>query len=312
MLSKTEINNSPFLQIILIVMLCVVSVTIFSVVGGLLTVAIYGVDISNLYNFESKDALGSLKLFQLFSAIGLFIVPPIFYSFFVSGKLLGGLSLGNAAKPISYLLVVALMFLVGPFISWMVELNSAIEFPEFLSELEVWMKESELSAEKLTKAFLSFDGVGSFLYVLLIVAIVPAFGEELLFRGVLQNILVSWTKNIHFGIWITAILFSALHMQFYGFFPRMLLGVMFGYLLVWTGSLWLPILGHFINNGSVVLMSYLYPELMNSTEVDLFGGDKYMWLYGLISLILSLLVFSVIKKTNKTVFLESDKNQNLL
>jgi len=89
------------------------------------------------------------------------------------------------------------------------------------------------------------------------IAILPAIGEELLFRGVLQRIFANWTKNIHLGVWIAAILFSAMHMQFYGFLPRMMLGVLFGYLFVWSGSLLLPILCHFINNGSAVIYAYV-------------------------------------------------------
>ncbi len=311
MLSKTEINKNPFLQLLLIVMLCLVSVTLFSLLGSVLTIGFYDVDVSQLYSFESSDALGSLKLFQLLSAVGLFLIPPLVYSKIISGNMWGGLTLDKFGKPSSYILVLLLMIVVAPFISWIVELNSAVVFPDFLNEIESWMKESEQSAERLTKAFLTFNGFGAFLYVLLIVGIVPAIGEELLFRGVLQKIFVSWANNKHIGIWVTAILFSALHMQFYGFFPRMLLGVMFGYLLVWTGSLWLPILGHFINNGSVVLMAYLYPELINNSEITLFGDSASVWMSGLISLVLSLFVFLMIKKTNRTVSLQSENNENL-
>jgi len=92
---------------------------------------------------------------------------------------------------------------------------------------------------------------------LLMIAILPAIGEELIFRGCFQNIFTRWTGNYHWGIWLAAILFSAIHMQFYGFIPRMLLGAMFGYMLVWGRSMWLPILAHLVNNGGAVITAYV-------------------------------------------------------
>jgi membrane protease YdiL (CAAX protease family) len=171
--------------------------------------------------------------------------------------------------------------------------------PDFLSGLEQWMRESEAQAEELTRAFLTFNGIGSLFYILIIVAVVPAIGEELLFRGVLQKIILQWTKKPHLAIWITAIAFSALHMQFFGFLPRMLLGVVFGYLFFWTNSLWLPILGHFINNGSVVLMSYFSPELLDDTDISIFEQSDYSMVFYILSLILTVGLIYIIKRTNQ-------------
>ena len=103
------------------------------------------------------------------------------------------------------------------------------------------------------------------------IAILPALGEELMFRGVIQRILTNWTKNYHWGIWITAFLFSAMHMQFYGFLPRMALGAMFGYLLVWTGTMWVPILAHFVNNAMGVLGYYFIGKGVISKDVEEWG-----------------------------------------
>ena len=187
-----------------------------------------------------------------------------------------------------------------PFLSWLIELNESMVFPDFLSELERWMRASERKAKLLTKAFLTFDGFGSLLYVMLIVAVVPAIGEELLFRGVLQKIMISWTKNPHLGIWISAFLFSALHLQFFGFFPRMMLGILFGYIFLWSNSLWLPILGHFINNGTVVIASYYYPELINDADFSLFGDENTTIVASLFSLFFAIVTLFLIWKINPT------------
>ncbi|MBE7441537.1 MAG: CPBP family intramembrane metalloprotease [Flavobacteriales bacterium] len=296
--NNTSIFQKPTMQLLLIAMLCVFSATLFSIVAGLLVVVFFGFDLQSFNDYTNPDVIAGLKFFQLMSAIGVFIVPPVVYGLIVTKKPLVLLALNKISTPKNWLLMGIIMVISVPFMSWLVEFNSNLVLPDFLTPLEHWMKQSEQSAEQLTKAFLSFNGLGSFLYVLLIVAVVPAIGEELLFRGVLQKIMVDWIKNYHVAIWVTAILFSALHMQFYGFLPRMLLGAIFGYVFYWSGSLWLPVLGHFINNGSVVTLSFFYPEMINNTEISLFEGNAN-WVATIISGILLLGVMLIFKRLNK-------------
>jgi uncharacterized protein len=296
MASRLQIDNKPFLQLILILSLCLIFVILFSIIGALIMLFGYGADISAMNNYGDPKIIEGLKFFQLMSAIGLFIVPPITYALITSKQSFKSLGLKTVARPFNYLLVLLLMIASTPFISWIIELNASMVLPEFLAGIEQWMKASETQAGELTKAFLTFDGVGSLIYMLVVIAIVPAIGEELLFRGVLQKIFINWFKKPHMAIWFTAILFSALHMQFFGFFPRMLLGVLFGYIFFWSKSLWLPILGHFINNGSVVLLSYFYPETIENADVSIFEGNKYSIVFYIISFVLSMALILVIKK----------------
>jgi len=289
--------EKPTMQLLLIAILCVFSATLFSVLAGLLVVVFFGFDLQSFNDYTNPEVIAGLKFFQLMSAIGVFIVPPVIYGIIVTKKPFVLLALNKFSIPKNWLLVLFIMVLSVPFMSWLVEFNSSLILPDFLAPLEHWMKQSEQSAEQLTKAFLSFNGLGSFLYVLLIVAVVPAIGEELLFRGVLQKIMVDWIKNYHVAIWVTAILFSALHMQFYGFLPRMLLGAIFGYVFYWSGSLWLPILGHFINNGSVVTLSFFYPEMINDTEISLFEGNAN-WIATIFSGLILLGLMLVFKRVN--------------
>lgn len=298
MLSREELAKKPLIQFILLLSLCLSSTIIFSIIGGLLTVVLYGFDLSNMQNYNDPNVIEGLKLFQLFSAIGLFLVPPFVYAIIASKKPLKKLKLTQSAAPINYLLVILLIVVSTPFLSWIIELNANMVLPDFMAEIERWMRVSENQAEQLTKAFLTFDGFGSLVYILIIVAVVPAVGEELLFRGVLQKILIQWTKNTHLGIWLTAILFSAMHMQFFGFFPRMLLGVVFGYIFYWSKSLWLPILGHFINNASVVLASYFVPEAVDNADISVFEDNSYNITYYLLSFVLAFGVMVLIKRLN--------------
>lgn len=289
--------EKPTIQLLLIAILCVFSAVLFSLLATLLVVQFYGFDMNSFTDYSNPNVIEGLKLFQLMSAIGIFIVPPFVYALIVTKKPFVLLAINKISTPNNWFLMGIIMVLSVPFMSWLVEFNSSLILPNFLAPLETWMKQSEQSAEQLTKAFLSFNGLGSFLYVLLIVAVVPALGEELLFRGVLQKIMVDWIKNYHVAIWVTAILFSALHMQFYGFLPRMLLGAIFGYVFYWSGSLWLPILGHFINNGSVVTLSFFYPEMVNNTEISLFEGNAN-WIATIFSGVILLGLMLVFKRLN--------------
>jgi len=300
MASRLEIENKPFLQLILILSLCLISVILFSIIGALIMLVGYGFDVSNMNNYSDPKIIEGLKLFQLLSAIGLFIIPPIVYGIITSKNSLKTLGLKRISNPINYLLMILLMVVSTAFISWLIEINASMVLPEFMNGIEQWMKASEAQAEELTKLFLTFNGVGSLIYMLVIVAVVPAVGEELLFRGVLQKIFINWFKKPHLAIWVTAILFSALHMQFFGFFPRMLLGVMFGYVFYWSKSLWLPILGHFINNGSVVILSYFYPETIENADISVFESIDYAYVLYIGSFILSMGLIFLIKKVNQS------------
>lgn len=155
-----------------------------------------------------------------------------------------------------------------------------MKLPGFLKGIEDWMLRKELEVGNLTKQLLVMNSISVLLVNLLMFVVIPAFGEELIFRGCLQKIFKRLTGNYHIAIWITAIIFSAIHVQFYGFIPRMLLGALFGYLLVWSGSLWLPILAHFMNNAIAVITAYIYQQkgisLDKLDQPDPVSGSVYL------------------------------------
>ena len=118
------------------------------------------------------------------------------------------------------------------------------------------MREAENTAAELQERFLSGTSYLDLFVNIVVMAIAPAVCEELLFRGVIQNQLEKWFKNAHVAVWVAAIIFSAIHFQFYGFFPRMILGAALGYLLVYGKSLWLPIVAHALNNFMAVVVAW--------------------------------------------------------
>lgn len=148
---------------------------------------------------------------------------------------------------------VVLLFASLPLILFSTWLNSILPLPEGLISMEN-------NQNWLVGEVLRMESAGELVMALLVAAVAPAVGEELLFRGVLQPRLEQATRNVHLGIWITAALFSAIHLQFVGFLPRMLLGALLGYLLVWSGTLWLPIIAHFVFNGVQIAGAYFQPE----------------------------------------------------
>jgi len=155
-------------------------------------------------------------------------------------------------------LVVVLAFCIFPITGFTGELNATMHLPDWLSGVEQWMTKKEESAARLLDSIMTQD---TFLVVILnvmMIAVLPAIGEEMIFRGVFQKILSDLFRSGHLAIWITAFLFSAFHFQFFGFVPRFILGLVFGYLFFWSGTLWLPIISHFINNAVPVIGACIY------------------------------------------------------
>jgi membrane protease YdiL (CAAX protease family) len=106
---------------------------------------------------------------------------------------------------------------------------------------------------------------------LIMIAGLAAFGEELLFRSVLQSFLVKKCKNAHIGILITSIIFSLIHFDIYGFLPRLVLGLILGYMFYYSRSIWIPMAMHFVNNGTIVVLYFLNNVKVINIDVESFG-----------------------------------------
>jgi hypothetical protein len=179
---------------------------------------------------------------------------------------------------LSVLLSVVLIVLAQPLIGWATEINSYLSLPESMNPIEDWMKNAEDQGAKITEAFLATTSTGGLLLNIFMIAILPAFAEELLFRGAVAGLLKNWSKNTHLAVMVSAFIFAAIHLQFYGFLPRFLLGVALGYLYFWSGSLWLPIAAHFANNFLSVSVEFLYRKGLIQTNAENFGTDNAIWL----------------------------------
>ena len=181
-----------------------------------------------------------------------------------------------------------------PLIAMLAEWNKGMEFPSFLASVEEMMRTMEESAKALTERFLNTSSVGMMFVNLFVMALLPAVCEEMLFRGWLQRVLVA-RVNYHVAIWVVAFVFSAIHFQFYGFVPRMLIGAALGYLYCYTGSLWAPIIAHFTNNAMAVITAFLSYNGYTSIDFDLIGtGDT--WYLSVASVAVCLALIGVVKR----------------
>ena len=262
---------------------------------GLLVALSAGESIS-LESYDENDLL-ILKLSQIISSILIFILPAVAFVFLFTSEKLRYFQLHTIPKLSSIIYSSVLMLASLPLINWMIEVNSNMSLPDFLKGVESWMRNAEANAEMLTEKFLEMDSILDLILNLFMIALVAAVSEELFFRGVVQKALHEATNNAHLGIWIAAILFSAIHGQFYGFIPRAILGVLFGYLFVWSGSLWLPIICYFMNNGAAVLFSYLISKGLIDFDADNVGtmeGEGSLLFASLV--IVSGLIFLIYRK----------------
>jgi len=281
----------PFSKLIFSLFIIFLSFIVFILVGILIAIPVFDLNIFEIQNaitdLKNPANLNFLKYLQTLQAIGLFIVPAFIIGYLFDQNTFNYLSFKKRIFLPSILSVAVIMICSLPLINYLAKLNSEMQLPEFLNQVEIWMKEKEMAAQEITEAFLKMDSLGMLAFNILMIGILPAIGEELIFRGVLQRIFTEWTKNIHWGILIAAILFSGMHMQFYGFLPRFILGVLFGYLFFWSGSIWVPITAHFVNNTTAILVYYLYPE-SQTEKIENFGATEGTYIFLIIS---SLIVF---------------------
>ena len=199
------------------------------------------------YDLDSQTSVNILKIIQFFSAVGTFISPIITYGYLTNFQF----GLNKKFNRQTALLSIGTIIIVTPFVSFLIEQSMLIDFPE-------WMKKFDKDSETIVLAFLKMNNLSDLMFNLLVMAIVPAIGEELFFRGFIQNTFLGFFKNSHLAIIFTSILFSLIHFDLVGFLPRFFLGAILGYMFFISKSLWIPILAHFINNAMAVIISYPY------------------------------------------------------
>jgi hypothetical protein len=257
----TDRGYSPWLLFLILGGYVLASLFLFNFLGLLLVLPFFDFSLQSVMDMISnplqyEESKFALLIIQGVSAVGAFILTPIFVlakyttipvrEFFIIPRQV------TVPLVLSVLVTFSFMVINAVIIEW----NMNIEFTGALEDFGRWARAKEDQLAELTKHLTAFTGPGHFLLTLVIIAVIPGIGEELLFRGLLQNILNHGLKNAHMAIWITGFVFAAFHGQFFGLVPRMLLGVLFGYMYLWSGRLIFPMIAHFVNNGFMLFMIY--------------------------------------------------------
>jgi membrane protease YdiL (CAAX protease family) len=284
----TELH--PFMQFLLFLAILIIALLIGTGLGYGIIWLLYGSDTFTAiteYHLNVPHFIPALWILQLTSTTLPILATPIFFAYVIAPKPQEYIRSNVNFPWVLLLLIFAIMMVSSPLIEFLSNINQKMVLPHFLQ----WMRESEDNAQKLTNVMLQMDNVWQMIFDLLFIGLLTAIVEEFMFRGCLQTIFEKWTKNKHAAIWITAILFSAFHMEFFGFLPRMMLGVLFGYFVVWSGSIWTSVWGHFINNGTAVIVTYLYQHKKTNISPD----DQHVFNYAgyIISFIIILFLFWV-------------------
>lgn len=212
----------------------------------------------------------SLRMSQVIQAVLLFICPPVITAVIACRRPAQLLLLQRPGALINYVMVLVTLVVALPWMNYLVALNESLSLPEALAPLERAMKMMEDASAGTVNLILGGDTVGDLIMGLLVVAVAAGVGEEFFFRGGLQQLLLTgpFKRYPHVAIWSTAVVFSAIHFQFYGFIPRLLLGAFLGYLAWWSGTIWLPVVAHTLNNAMVVASSWAVRRGLITSDID--------------------------------------------
>lgn len=309
---KSPVNQiSPAKQLLLFIAVFAGIFLAGNLLGFGMIAALYGVnlllDIARL-NFSHPQSINALYILQVVTTtLPIFLAPVVFAKWVVRSP-------DNYLKPtfrFPWLLFVVAFFVMlvsMPLIEVLSNVNQQMVLPKWLHGLEQWMKDSEESARRVTEAILKMDSVWDCVKNVILIGFLTAVAEEFMFRGVLQTIFEKWAKNTHIAIWVTAILFSAFHMEFYGFLPRTLLGALFGYFVAYSGSIWPAVWGHFLNNSTAVIGTYLYQKKqikVNLDDAHLFSYTGY--LFSTLIIIILLIVYKKVAQGKQKPLLNGEE-----
>jgi len=264
----------PFGKILILIALLAAGMMLAST-GVFVIALLQGYDLSALkelfQNGEGTYTTSLLRGTLWMQALAGFLAPAgVFLFFFYRNS--WKQYLGLTRIPNAVVILIAILALLGayPLVQLAYEVNSALPLP-------AWMGALEDNAADIMQEILVMDSVGGFLLTILLVAVLPGIGEELIFRGILQKQIAAWTNRPVVSVWIAALIFSAIHMQFEGFLPRMALGAVLGFLYLWTNNLWVPMLAHAFNNGLQVCVLYFSGIDLSAMETES-PADLNVWM----------------------------------
>lgn len=244
----------------------------------------------------------ALQAMQILSVLFTFFIPAIGFAFLFGNGPKRYMKLKTPYSWLYTVLTIAFVVSIIPLINLTGFINEQLKLPESMVEIERVMKSMADSNAAIMTKLLTNDSVIGVFTNLFVIAFLAALVEEFFFRGCLQQIMVKITNSLHAGIWLTALIFSAIHFDIYGFVPRVLLGAMLGYIFVWSGNLMYAVLAHFINNAAIVLMQQLYyrSPILDGNSFDAHSDIPYL-LLGCIALAITIYFFNKYKASENII-----------
>lgn len=231
---------------------------LFMVGGMLFSSALGELIILLLYHtpqmLEASDPVTAIRISQTFVTIGTFLVPALLFAYCNDRQWFEYNAANRRPKQSMIIFVLILSVTLLPVVGLLSAFNQHIMPQE--GTVAEFMRDMEEAANHILEIVTSQRGTWDLISNLLVFAVLAGICEEFFFQGTLQTLLTQWMKSPHIAILLTALIFSALHFQFYGFIPRFLLGVYLGYLFYWSRSLWLPILAHVLHNALSLLVDF--------------------------------------------------------
>jgi len=297
MIQNTPEANRPGRMLLLLVL--------FVVVGNLLALLLftpvaYAVPGFREMLFEGAPQSAAFLRTMMFVSIPVTFLLPAWYVQVYSGVKSSRSFVGLTTSPQAKWIFGAMLLVLAcqPFLNLIGDWNKHLVLPDTLSGIEEWMRHAEQQAGEISKRVTDTHSPAILFLNVLIIGVMTGFCEEYLFRGVVQNAFLARIKNPHVAIWLTAFIFSFVHFQFYGFLPRLVLGVLLGYLAFANGSLWPSVVAHIFNNSAVVIILFLQHNGYMGSEIDTWGIGSTAWV-GLLSLILSVVLFKLLSAKNQ-------------
>ncbi|MCC6720888.1 MAG: CPBP family intramembrane metalloprotease [Bacteroidia bacterium] len=250
-------------QILIAFGILIINLFVFTMLAGIICKNIYGIDITELMAVSENEnadikSINAIRIFQGIVSIGSFVFSSFVISYMIKQKPVEYLKL-NKFLDFKLLVFIPILLIVSvPLISWLVQINSSLELPSALSSIESFLRDLEAKNNKLYELMLTMNSSSDLILNIIIMALIPAVGEELFCRGILLNIFYGYTGKYYKSVLIVALIFTLFHLQFYKLVPMVTISFLLGVFVIWSKGIWASIFFHFLNNSLAVIGKYLY------------------------------------------------------
>lgn len=309
---QTYLKTKPvWIQLLLFTAMAFGFFIVLTLIGTVILSKLTGISLLEVKDIDKWDPGNPQMIYfirglLLIQFLGLFLIPSLLFAYFSDAKPLHYLGLRPPQKNLFWLLAVIIMFLAIPAVEYIGVLNQKMSFG---AGAQKWMKNMEEEAAKQIQFMLAKHTPGELITNLIFISVFAGVGEEVFFRGILQRLFIRVFKNPWMGIVLTAAIFSAFHFQFFGFFPRLALGIVLGAVYWYSGSLWTAILAHFIYDGFIIVLVYFNPALIKNPDQSIMTAGSELPL-AIVSVILTVLIIRLMKNISSVSYEQIYRNDN--